>query len=386
MNRSLPALLVLVLATWVRAEDIAEQARRLAREAIVFDGHCDTVLALEKGRKLEERSSEGHLDLVRAREGGLKIQLFALWPDDDYYPDRAALRTLQLLDLLQQAAAKNPGLALVETVSAARLAARGGRLAAFIGIEGGHAIQNDLALLRIYHALGVRLMTLTWMKHTDWADSSGEPPRHHGLTDFGRQVVAEMNRLGMVIDLSHVSDDTFYQVLELSRQPVLVSHSACRALCNHPRNVTDDMLRALAKNNSVIGINFFAGFLDEQAARLSEKFWSDMDRLWQEHKNEPDVFKKLVEPLRAQYRRDFPRVPIERLVDHIEHAAKVAGVEHVALGSDFDGICCPPEGLEDVSKLPALIEALLRRGFTEQQVRLILGENLLRLFGAVLGG
>jgi membrane dipeptidase len=223
---------------------------------------------------------------------------------------------------------------------------REGKISAFLGIEGGHAIEDSLDTLRDFYSLGVRVMTLTWMYNTNWADASGDTPVHGGLTEFGAEVVREMNRLGMVVDVSHASDETFYDTLEVSKKPVVASHSCVRALNNHHRNMTDDMLRALAQNGGVIGINFYSEYLAPAGTEVT----------------------------------------VGTLVDHIEYAVDVAGIDHVGLGSDFDGVTALPAGLDDVSKLPAITEELLDRGFAEKDIEKILGGNMLRVFRAALGG
>jgi len=232
-------------------------------------------------------------------------------------------------------------------------------------------------------------MTLTWWHNTNWADGSGDKPKHHGLTKFGVEVVREMNRLGVVIDVSHVSDDTFYDVLKATTKPVIASHSCVRAICKHHRNLSDKMLKALAKNGGVIGINYYLGFLDPEVNRQEEALWKKLDpqieKFKKKYANDRETFiKKRRELLRA-YRKKPPKVPIDRLIDHIDHVVKVAGVDHVGLGSDFDGCSITPEGLDDVSDLPIITEKLLERGYSQKDIEKILGGNLLRVFEAALG-
>ncbi len=318
------------------------------RGAIVFDLHCDAVLAMDGGNDLSSARRSGHFDLVRARRGGLGAIFLAAWIDPRSLPSGSAARTLALLGELRRFIAENPrhvGLAL-GAGDVARV--RGsGRLAVLLSIEGGHALENDLRLLECYAALGVRSLTLTWSNSNDWADASTDPlVTHGGLTVFGRRVVGEMNRLGMVVDLAHVSRDTFYDALLTSRAPVFVTHAGVRALVDHPRNVDDAQLRAIARNGGVVGIAFYPRFLSAGPAE---------------------------------------DVGVEHVIEHIDHAVSVAGMDHVALGSDFDGIDCAPRGLEDASRYPAVSDGLRRHGYSETAVRKIMGGNALRVLRAATG-
>lgn len=318
------------------------------RGAIVFDLHSDAVLRLDAGVDLSLAAKSGHFDLVRARRGGLGAIFLAAWIDPRFLPAGAAGRTLGLLGALRRFVVEHEdrvGLALgAEDV--VRLN-RCGRLAVLLSIEGGHAIENDLRLLETYAALGVRSLTLTWMNTNDWADASTDPVvTRGGLTPFGRRVVREMNRLGLVVDLAHVSRETFFDALEVTSAPVLVTHAGARALADHPRNVDDAQLRALARNGGAVGIAFYPGFLSASAGE---------------------------------------DVGVEHVLDHIEHVVSVAGLDHVALGSDFDGITTTPRGLEDVSRLPAVSDGLRRRAFSEADIRKVLGGNALRVLRAAIG-
>ena len=258
-----------------------------------------------------------------------------------------------------------------------------------MGVEGGHAIDSDLAMLRMFFALGARYMTLTHTNHTPWADTSSKPPEHNGLTDFGRQVVREMNRLGMMVDISHVSDKTFTDVLETSAAPVIASHSSCRALADVPRNMTDDMLRAIAAKGGVVHINFYEGFLDQG-------FQQRLDGLKAEQSQQDEIENQApkfgdrsrvgpeVRKINTQRIAKLGRVPLSKLLDHFEHAVKIAGVDHVGLGSDFDGVDdLLPEGMEDASKIPNLVAGLMERGFSDADILKILGGNTLRVMRAV---
>jgi membrane dipeptidase len=266
--------------------------------------------------------------------------------------------------------------------SGIRSAVASGHRAILIGIEGGHAIEDSLDLLRAFYRFGARYMTLTHTNTNNWADSSGDEPKHNGLTPFGRQVVTEMNRLGMLVDISHVSDKTFYDAIEVSRAPVIASHSSARALANHPRNMTDDMLRALAKNGGVAMVNFYPIFLSDDVAVASrardEKLKTAIAEVKSKDPQEGPTYQEGVRKLMAA--NPLPKVSYTAIVDHIDHMVKVAGIDHVGIGSDFDGIGEVPEGMEDVSKLPKIAAELRRRGYSEADIRKIMGENFMRVF------
>jgi membrane dipeptidase len=363
-----------------------EEAMAVHRRAIVVDTHADTLWrVLDSGDDISVRSSKGHIDIPRLKEGGVDAEFFSVWVQPAYSPDHAAHRALRLIDALHRIVERNrDSMVLARGPDDIRAAAAAGKIAALLGIEGGHAIENDLGLLRMYHALGVRYMTLTWSFNTDWADSSGAQGQWKGLTDFGVKVVQEMNRLGMLVDVSHVSDDTFRDVMKVARAPVIASHSACRALCDAPRNMTDDMLRAVRDNGGVVMINFYSAFLDQgfrdrsraaadsrkpELAAIADRFLLDPvgreDALWALHRDIDE---------------SIPPPPLDRLIEHIEHVIQVAGVDHVGLGSDFDGVTSLPKGMEDVTKLPAITRALLARGYPEKDVEKVLGGNFMRVF------
>jgi membrane dipeptidase len=369
------------------AEEISARARKLHRRAIVVDTHDDTTLRLlsEKDFDIAKRDSKGHVDIPRMREGGLDALFFSIYMAGTVTGPEAVKRSLRLIDSVDEAIRKNPNdLMLATTAADIRRAKKEGKIAALLGMEGGHMIDDDLAVLRMYAALGVRYLTLTHGLNTNWADSSTDKPKHNGLTDFGKDVVRELNRLGVMVDISHVADKTFYDVLEVTKAPVIASHSSCRALCNAPRNMTDDMLRALAKNGGVIQINYHTGFLSQEAADASAamegEFRAQMAAL-SEIKDE-EARRAARERISKEFRARMPKVTWEKILDHIEHAVKVAGVDHVGLGSDFDGATMP-DGLEDCSKLPRITEGLLRRGYAEKDVEKILGGNLLRVMEQV---
>ena len=385
------AVLALLLAFPALAGDQSKKARQINQKAFVFDAHCDTVMRiLEKDVDLGVRSKEGHIDIPRAREGGLNAQVFAMWVEPDFWPHRAVFRTLQYTDAMYRTLEKHSDkLGLALTVKDARRLVKQGKLAVFLGIEGGHAIEDSLATLRMFHRLGVRVMTLTWWHNTNWAGGSGGTPKNQGLTEFGKKVVREMNRLGMVIDVSHASDKTFFDVLKVTSKPVIASHSCVRSICDHHRNLSDKMLKALAKNGGVIGINYYLGFLDPEINKQEEALWKKLDplleKLKKKHKDDRETYIKKRRELFRKHRTKPPPVPIDRLIEHIDHVVEVAGVDHVGLGSDFDGCSITPQGLDDISDLPLITEKLLEKGYSEKNIEKILGGNLLRVFEAALG-
>ena len=377
---------IAALALPLCAQDYMAHARRLASEVIGIDTHIDTIQkVLVGGMDLGVRTNVGHADIPRLKEGGMHAPFFALWCPV-YFPGAEAVRrTLDLRDAMQSVLDAHPDqIELATTAADIQRIVKSGKIAAFLSIEGGHQIDDDLRVLRMYYKLGIRSMTLTHFKNNNWADSSTDKPAHNGLTDFGKQVVREMNRLGMIVDLSHVSDKTFYDALTVTTKPVIVSHSSMRAISDIPRNVTDDMLRALAKNGGVIGINFGEGFIDPKDAEALRAAITNLSEA-------PVLFGKALDDYAAKNIHDdmvaHTRVAanVEKVADHIDHAVKIAGIDHVGIGSDFDGITGPPNGLEDVSKMPNLIAALLKRGYTDQQVKKIFGENDLRVIREVTG-
>ena len=360
--------------------DLAERARRIYRDAIVIDAHNDVVTKLlDDGYDLDLRhpagfrKGEGQTDLPRLVESGITAQFLAAWVDAPYAarrPDESFARALAYFDAIDGFVGRHPDrLVLATDTAAIRRAKAEGRIAILVGVEGGHAIEGSLDKLRELRRRGARYLTLTWNNGNDWAGSSiaVDGTRAGGLTPFGRDVIRELDRLGMLVDLSHASDQTFADAIAVSANPVVATHSCARAINDHPRNLTDDQLRAVARTGGVIGVNFYARFLDPAflAAAL-------------EREREATAPGNRPPPL--------PETPLSLLVDHVEHVARVAGVEHVALGSDFDGVAALPAGMEDVTRLPRLAEALLARGFGDDELRLFLGGNLLRVMDAVFGG
>jgi len=369
-----------------KLNEIPAPARKLAAEAIGIDGHIDTVQrVLVMGEDLGKRLDVGHVDIPRLRQGGTHAPFFALWVPV-YFPGAEAVRrTLDLRDAMQSVFdAHKDQIELATTAADIKRIVKAHKIAAFLTVEGGHTIDDDLRVLRMYYQLGIRSMTLTHSRNNNWADASTDKPVHNGLTDFGKEVVREMNRLGMVVDVSHVSDKTFFDALEVTTKPVMCTHSSMRALSDVPRNVTDEMLWALAKNGGVIGITFGEGFVnpkDAEALRAAIRIET----------NAPLLSGRALDDYAAEDVRKLfgTRVKVastvEDVADHIDHAVKIAGIDHVGIGSDFDGVSGPPNGLDDVSKMPALIAVLLERGYKERDVKKILGENTLRVIREVTG-
>jgi membrane dipeptidase len=373
-------------------------AKKLHAQAIVVDTHDDVPYALlDKPADLAQRGATDHWDIPRAREGGVTAPFFAVYVPATFAETGGAAReTLTIIDLVQRTIAAHPkDLVGAASVAEIRRAKADGKIAVLMGIEGGHAIEDSLAALREFQRLGVRYMTLTHVNSNHWADATGpfsmpdfDPAAarlHGGLTDFGRQVVREMNRIGMMVDISHVSDDTIRDVLATSRAPVFASHSSCRALCDIPRNLTDDQIRAIASKGGVAMINIGSYFLDPESVAAYTKALQtvrpEYDRIKKEMAGDPAArdaaIGKLLEPLERR------RTAWTKAVDHIEHVMKVGGPGAVGLGTDFDGIHDPPQGLDDVSMMPRLTEELLRRGHSEEEVKGVLGENFLRFFARV---
>jgi membrane dipeptidase len=385
------ALPMLGVAQAPAGDQVSARATQLHERAIVVDSHDDTTqrLVFDKAFNLAARNKNGNIDIPRMREGGLDALFFSIWVPSDVTGPPAVKRALDQIDAVREAVRANPNdLVLATTAAEVRKAAADHKIAALMGMEGGHMIDDDLRLLRVYAALGVRYMTLTHFKNNNWADSSTDKAAHNGLTAFGKDVVREMNRLGVVVDISHVSDKTFQDALEVSKAPVMASHSSVRAIANHPRNMTDDMMRALARNGGVMMINYHAAFLSEEFRVASEKKSGNVVEAMaaMSKKCGGNEACTTLEGERidheAMAKGELPKVTWEKIVEHIDHAVKVAGADHVGLGSDFDGATMPL-GMEDASKLPKLTDALLKKGYSEVDIQKILGGNILRVMEAV---
>jgi membrane dipeptidase len=362
------------------------------RRFFVFDAHCDTAQRLTGGKLVDlgERLADGHVDLPRMAEGGVGAQVFACWVDPDLNVDRWMPDTLEMIEAIHGQAGKHSDrLAVALSGTDVASAKESGRRAALIGIEGGHVLGGSVARLEEFYRAGVRCLTLTWMNTNEIADSSDGEMKWNGLSPAGREVIAAMDRVGMVIDLSHASDGTFFDVIEASSAPVLVSHSSSREICDIPRNISDEMLRALAENGGVACVNFFPAFLDKECHTKVFGIWGkyreERSRLAAEYGGDP---KRVDEEIGGAYIEKIRKIPmpgIEAVADHVEHMASVAGVSHTGIGSDFDGIMVVPPGLEDVSKMQALAAVLAGRGWNDDDIAAVMGDNLLRLFSTVCG-
>jgi membrane dipeptidase len=393
MRRALALLCVVaclffaaVLAHHAAADDIAERAHKLHFSSIVLDTHDDTTQRFfSKSFDLGKRNVDGHVDIPRMREGGMNAIFFSIWIDGRIMGPPAVQKALDQIDAVHENVRKfSNDLVFARTAEDVRRAHAQGKIAALMGVEGGHMIGNDIRMVRIFADLGVRYMTLSHFYNDEWADSSTDKPAHNGLTEYGKDIVREMNRQGILVDISHVSDKTFYDALEISKAPLLASHSSCRALCNHVRDMSDDMIKALAAKGGVIQINYERSFLDQAYKDAYDKsvggVVSSFDQSTKVCGDDTECFLRMTrertERLTAEGK--LPHVSWEKIIEHIDHAVKLVGAEHVGLGSDFDGADMP-EGLEDCSKLPKITEALLRKGYSEGDIRKILGENTLRI-------
>ena len=352
------------------------------------DSHNDTAqrVLIEK-IDLNQRLTDGMVDFPRLREGGMHVPFFALWVPGYYKGSEAVRRTLVLRDAMQGVFDKYPD--QIELAASAQDIERivgQKKIAAVLTAEGGHQIDDDLSVLRMYRRLGILSMTLTHFRSNDWADSSTGKPEHNGLTDFGKQVVREMNRIGMIVDISHVSDKTFYDVLAVSSKPVIASHSSCFVYSDIPRNMKDDMFRALAKNGGVVGVNFGASFLNQKDAEdLKQRIAKHNDVEVNLTGAELDAYAAKEHAGSGEIRPATGAATVEDAAECIDHIVKIAGVDHVGIGSDFDGVPSVPVGLEDVSKTPALTLALMKRGYKEADIQKIMGGNFLRVVKEVVG-
>jgi membrane dipeptidase len=377
----------------------ADSATAIHQSALIVDTHADTPQRfLDENFDLGQSTpvTEGHIDLEKIKQGNLGAEFFSIWVEPEF-KGHYAQRAMDLIDSVYQQAARHPDkMTMAFSADDIARAHDQHKFAALMGIEGGHAIENDMHLLRDFYRIGVRYMTLTWSNTNEWADSSGDiqnpnVKHHNGMTDFGKDVVREMNRLGMIVDISHVSDATFYQALLVSQGPVIASHSSSRELTNQPRNMTDDMLRAMTNNGGVVMVNFYSAFIDENYRKAS----SDPEKIKQRDA-EVEAYKKAhphadgspvtydeTAAIEKKWAAQFPRPPLKSLIDHIDHIAKVAGIDHVGLGSDFDGVTSLPEGIDSVADLPKITQALYQRGYTRAQILKILGGNFMRVMREV---
>jgi membrane dipeptidase len=377
---------------------VSAKARAIHDSALIIDTHADTpqrFLDQDFDIGSTDPNDPGHISLDKVHRGNLGAEFFSIWVEPETNQGHYAKHTFDLIDSVYEQAAHHPD-RMMMAFSAADIerAHQEHKLAALMGIEGGHSIENDIHLLRDYYRLGVRYMTLSWSNTNEWADSSGDIDdlkiqHHNGLTDFGKQVVLEMNRLGMMVDISHVADKTFWDAIATTKAPVIASHSSARALTNAPRNMTDDMLRAVAKNGGVVDVNFYSGFVDEDYRKASEpigKQSAEAVRAFEEKQKaegKPVSYME-IDRIEREWSDKVPRPPLQSLIDHIDHIAKVAGIDHVGLGSDFDGVSGQtPKGIDSAADLPRITQALVDRGYSADDIRKILGGNVLRVFREV---
>jgi membrane dipeptidase len=376
------------MTTSVNDAAAAHAALETHRRAIIVDGHCDTPYRLFRHNvRLDDHDTEAQADLRMLQESGITASFFAAYVPPFYAGRGAAQFARHLIRLIhEEVRHRNDALLFCDDSAGIRTAKRTGKIAVMIGVEGGHAIEDSLDILREFYESGARYMTLTHVNTNNWCDSSGDAPRHGGLTDFGRDVVRTMNDLGMIVDVSHISDDAFRHVIETTRVPVLATHSSCRALCRHPRNMTDDMLRDLAKNGGVCMINFFSAFISDEVAQVIMKAQKKPKKEFNglggteelpDDRTDWDTFLEWFQTLGC------PTATLDQVADHIFHAAEVAGIDHVGIGSDFDGVPALPDGLASASMLPALTARLFERGMRENEIEKVLGGNFMRVFERV---
>ena len=370
-----------------RDEALWQRALAIHRRAIVVDTHNDVTTPMTN----DDYDLSGNpptpyrTSIDRLKAGGVSALFFSVYIKPWYVEHGgAARRTLDMIDSVYRAAERHPNeLMLANSTADIRRAKAQGKVACLMGIEGGHAIEDSLPTLREFYRLGVRYMTLTWNNTNNWADAGRGEKKHNGLSDFGKEVVREMNRLGMLVDVSHVSDKTMSDALDVSKAPIIASHSSARALSNVPRNIPDDLLKRIAKNGGVVQVNFYSLFVDQktvapQADERGKRLEAQQQALSVKYANDPERLAEESDKLEAA--SPLPPLPISKLIDHIDHIVKVAGIDHVGLGPDFDGANDFPEGARDVSMYPNITYELLKRGYSEQDIVKILGGNFMRVF------
>ncbi len=374
---------------------VSERASKLHFSSLIVDTHSDSLgRAVDDGDDLGTETGRGHMDLPRMRRGNMMAQFFACYASPDQIPKGQAIqRTLQYVDAMNRLCANYPDdIELARTAADVRRITGERRVAGILCIEGGHSIEDDLAVLRVYHDLGIRYMTLTWNNTNNWADGVLDEPRHDGLTDFGREVVLEMNRIGIMVDISHVAPKTFWDAIETTTKPVIASHSSAKAICQAPRNMDDDQLRAVAENGGVADVNFESTFVSEryrlEAAELAKIKEPEIEEAEAQMSGDEDALKKAKDEIDTKY-KELRRTKLTlpdwtEIVDHIDHMVGVAGIDHVGLGSDFDG-STPPAGMDDCTQLPKITEELLQRGYSDSDVEKVLGENVMRVMEEVIG-
>jgi membrane dipeptidase len=380
-----------LVAMSLAADSVSQKAKKLTHTSIVMDTHDDTTQRmLDPKFDLGQRHADGSIDIPRMKEGGLTGIFFSIWiPSKITGPEAVKRAKTQIAAIQEQVKRNSKDIVLAATADEVRTAKKQGRIAALMGVEGGHMIGNDLANLREFAASGVRYMTLTHSGNDEWADSSTDKPVHNGLTEFGKDVVREMNKLGIIVDISHVSDKTFYDALAVSKAPMFASHSSCRAICDAARNMTDQMIKDLAAKGGVIQINYHISFLSQEFRDAEKKDPAINEAIAKKIKEQCSDDDEACQLLlgdkltrEAVVAGKLPRVEWTKIIEHIDHAVKLVGADHVGLGSDFDGANMP-FGMEDATMIPKITEALLQIGYSESDIRKILGENTLRVMSEV---
>lgn len=382
---------ILLLAAYVNSH--AQNFQRLHKKAIVIDTHNDFIsTGIEKNKSFDmELKGITHSDLNRMKTGGIDIQIFSIFCDENYGMGTAYAFANREIDTLYATVQRNPSkMMIVKTPEELSMAVKSGKLGSMIGVEGGHMIEDKIEYLEALYNRGARYMTLTWNNSTSWASSAADERaknnlgRPYGLTPFGKEIVKKMNALGMIVDISHVGEQTFYDAIATSTKPVIASHSCTYALCPVPRNMTDDQIKALGKNGGVIHLNFYSGFVDSSFKQKNDAFLKKHEAEKNELlKNNPsDFYANLVLHEKYKDEIDGVRPPLSLLIDHLDHIVKLIGVDHVGIGSDFDGINSSPRELNDVTDMPLITEELLKRGYSKKDIYKILGGNFIRVFKA----
>lgn len=384
-------MLVLVALITTPFSFSQQEYRSLHFSSLVADAHNDVLLRVMAGRDISTRSREGHSDLVRLNQGGVDVQVFSVWMSQEYETGKGFRQANQMIDSLESIINRNPGrIALARGAREAEQIVAGKKIAALIGVEGGHPIENRLDYLGQLYARGMRYMTLTWNNSTPWATSAKDETErpdslpHKGLTEFGKQIIRRMNELGVMVDLSHVGEQTFYDALAVTSKPVILSHSSVYALAPYFRNVKDDQIRAVAKNGGVMCINFYAGFLDSAYEGKAAAVRTEKSRLVDSVKTlytDADHADQIIDSLLAG-ELNAVRPPLSTLIDHIDYVVRLVGDDYVGLGSDFDGVSALPKEMDDVTFLPNIARELKNRGYSDVSIRKILGGNFMRVFAA----
>ncbi len=369
----------------------ADDFKKLHEKAIVVDTHNDVLLRAMQGVDLSVRTTEGHSDLVRLKEGGVDVQIFSVWCGENYGKGRAFNRAIEMIDTLESLVKRNPNkIAFARTPEQIEKNLRQKKISALIGVEGGHMIEDSLLYLDSLAKRGMNYLTLTWNNSTSWATSAadetnkGDSLTHKGLTEHGKKIIRRMNDLGVMVDLSHVGERTFWDAVNTTTKPVIVSHSSVYAICPHSRNLNDEQIKAIAKNKGVICVNFYSGFIDnvystraKEVRRQNRLMVDSVKQLYDDQYQASGIVDSILAP-----KYNEARPPLSVLVDHIDYIAKLVGVDYVGLGSDFDGIESLPQEMDDVTYLPNITRELLKRGYKEKEIEKILGGNVMRVFKA----